>query len=193
MSLLRGFFYKPVMNWKKYIIIALLVVVLLIVAVGSAQGSTKAVSNKAKDCRLPRGIRNNNPGNIRYSNANDWRGKVRYDKNTDYNCTTQEVVRQFEQFSEYKYGVRAMIVLVKNYIERGNDTIRKVVTKYAPSNENNTAGYISFVTDQTGIGADEPLTANKQTLRKLVKAMARKESGQGAINDRQFNQAWSIL
>jgi hypothetical protein len=181
------------MTWKKYMIIALLVVVLLIVVVASAQGSNNAIDDRAKDCRLPRGLRNNNPGNIRYSSANDWRGKIPYDRNTDYNCTTNQVVKAFEQFSEYKYGVRAMIVLVKNYIERGNDTIRKVVTKYAPSSGNNTSGYIDFVADETGIGADETLIANKETLEKIVKAMARKENGSNAINDRQFNQAWNIL
>ena len=181
------------MPWKKYTIIALLVVVLLIVAVASVRGNNKAINTKAKDCRLPRGLRNNNPGNIRYSSANDWRGKVPYSQNSDYNCTSGKEEKAFEQFSEYKYGVRAMVVLIKNYIIRGNDSIRSLVSKYAPSTENDTLGYIDFVSEKTGIGVDEKLSTTKRTIKKIVLAMAQKESGSNAISSSQFEQAWKMI
>lgn len=33
--------------------------------------------------QLPRGLRNNNPGNIRYSDATDWQGEVPASKKQD--------------------------------------------------------------------------------------------------------------
>lgn len=181
------------MSWKKYIIIALLVVVLLIVASTGAKGNTQKLNIKAKDCRIPRGLRNNNPGNIRYSSANDWRGKVPYDRNTDYSCETGEVVKAFEQFVEFKYGIRAMIVLLKNYISGGHNTIRKLVSKYAPSSENQTAKYVDFVATNTSIDPDQILTGGFGELRKIVQAMAYKENGIDSISYKQFNDAWKMI
>src|SRR5262245_28843201 len=75
------------------------------------------------DKSQPRGIRNNNPGNIRLNKNNDWTGKVPADKNTD---------GSFEQFTDYKYGVRALIILLRNYINGGKNTITKVFESFAP-------------------------------------------------------------
>src|SRR5580765_8407530 len=77
---------------------------------------TKSIYGKSLN--IPRGIRNNNPGNIDYNANNDWVGKVPKEKNTD---------SRFEQFTDYKYGVRALIMLLRTYIKQKNlDTVTKV-------------------------------------------------------------------
>lgn len=131
----------------------------------------------------PRGMRNNNPGNLRISSSS-WKGKVPTSKNTD---------GAFEQFDYYVWGVRAMIVLLRNYINRnGLTTIRKIMSKYAPPSENHTDTYAKWVAQKSGIGIDQPLVANQQFLRPLVKAMAHYENGQEAVEDDMFTLAYVI-
>lgn len=116
-----------------------------------------------------RGIRNNNIGNIRIS-SNNWKGKIPKEQNTD---------GVFEQFTSLAYGVRALIVLLNNYIKLyGANTITKIITKYAPSNENNTAGYIASVVSQTGIPANQVLDfKNTAQIYSIIKAIAYVENG----------------
>jgi hypothetical protein len=133
--------------------------------------------------KKPRGIRNNNPGNIVLAN-NDWVGKVPKDKNTD---------GKFEQFTDYKYGVRALIILLRNYINGGRNTITKVFEAYAPPNENNTQNYIKFVANRLGIGATDTITANKATIKALSQAIAKMENGEEAITDAQFEEGFAEL
>lgn len=134
--------------------------------------------------KTPRGIRNNNPGNIRLNKNNEWLGKVPADKNTD---------KSFEQFTDYKYGVRALIVLLRNYIKGGKNTITKIFAEFAPPSENNTQGYIKFVAGRLGIGANDAITANKDNMRDLCQAIAKMENGQEAITDAQYEEGYAEL
>lgn len=117
---------------------------------------------------LPRGIRNNNPLNIRVGNV--WQGEVK--KPTD---------GAFEQFISMKWGVRAAFVILRRYIKRyGHNTIRSIVSTWAPSNENNTNAYVDFVAKRTNINPDKPISFDdKQTMVAIVSAMIRQENGQG--------------
>jgi hypothetical protein len=144
-------------------------------------GKTKSYS---APFNVPRGIRNNNPGNIEMNKNNDWKGKVPADKNTD---------GRFEQFTDYKYGVRALIILLNNYIKGSRNTITKIFSAYAPPNENNTKAYIKFVADRLGVGADDIITANKNNLKELAQAIAKMENGREAINDTQFEEGFNEL
>ena len=56
-----------------------------------------------KKQRIPRGIRNNNPLNLRV--GNNWKGEV-----------SQPTDHTFEQFTEMKWGVRAAFIVLRNYI-----------------------------------------------------------------------------
>lgn len=128
---------------------------------------------------LPRGYRNNNPLNIRYSAANNWQGKAL--PNTDKNNT-------FEQFITMPYGYRAALKLLQNYINKyGCNTIAKIIQKWAPPTENNTQNYITNVCNliKTNFGrtvsADtEVLAANGELLRQMVYAMSIIENGNTA-------------
>jgi GH24 family phage-related lysozyme (muramidase) len=132
----------------------------------------------------PRGIRNNNPGNIRINRNNDWEGRVPLDQNTDH---------AFEQFTSYAYGVRALIILLRNYIRSGRNTITRVFEAYAPPGENNTQSYINFVAQRLGIGANDTLAISKTVLRALAQAIAKMENGQECISDQQFDDGWALV
>lgn len=82
--------------------------------------------------KIPLGIANNNPLNIRYSPINRWRGQT--------GCN-----RGFCTFTSMKYGIRAALVLLRNYKRRGIESISGIISTWAPSNENDTQSYISTV------------------------------------------------
>jgi len=132
----------------------------------------------------PRGIRNNNPGNLKITSS-AWNGKLPAEKNSD---------GTFEQFISFEYGVRAMIKQLKNDIDRGYNTLVKLIGKYAPISENNTSGYITFVASQTGLDKNAGLVSTKALLRKLVRAMSVMENGPAfPVTDRQFEEAYQML
>ena len=114
-----------------------------------------------------RGIRNNNPLNIRHGKS-QWVGmrKVQTDK-------------AFVQFTERRYGYRAAFVLLRNYIGRGVNTIGKIIARWAPPGDgNNTQAYIEYVSSTTGIDASLELAfEDKAKLVEIVRSMAHMESG----------------
>lgn len=116
---------------------------------------------------IPRGIRNNNPLNIRIGNV--WLGEVR--DPTDPN---------FEQFISMVYGVRAGFVLIRRYIRHYHrTTIPQVIAAWAPSNENNTTAYIDKVCQVSGIERDVQLKfEDEDQMVALVDAMILVECGQ---------------
>lgn len=119
---------------------------------------------------LPRGYRNNNPLNIRYNKFNTWKGKVI--PNTDKN-------NSFEQFISMPYGYRAALYLLRKYIKSyGCDTLTKIISKWAPANENDTAAYIKHVSEMTGIAPSQYVSpTNKDQMCKLAYAMSIVENG----------------
>lgn len=108
-------------------------------------------------------IRNNNPGNIRTS-ADKWLGKTGADS------------RGFVIFDTLPHGYRALYKLLDNYMKKGSDTIEKVITRWAPPSENDTANYIKFVVKRTGIPATQKI--NKSDLYTIGLAISTMEHGQ---------------
>ncbi|WP_337045307.1 hypothetical protein [Emticicia sp. 17c] len=132
----------------------------------------------------PRGVRNNNPGNLRYSPVNLWKGKVPFTQNTD---------GSFEQFIEWRYGVRALLILLKKFIFQYG-TIEKIISRYAPDNENETERYIRAVAAETGFPRNQALSSTKETLRKLSIAITRQEVGNGyELSNEDFLNAYKIM
>ncbi|MCH2025812.1 MAG: hypothetical protein MK172_08730 [Verrucomicrobiales bacterium] len=148
------------------------------------------------DFSKPRGIRNNNPGNIRASSS-AWQGKIPLDLNMDSTLVNGNPVRKvdFEQFTEYRFGIRAMIKLLKNYQENeGLATIRGMITRWAPPFENNTSSYVTNVANKVGIDPDSPYLLTKSNTKALIRAMSISENGHGEwISDNDFNDAWELL
>ena len=116
----------------------------------------------SNEVKLPRGIRNNNPLNIRLS-SDKWQGQINGKGNIDGNSSLSseraggEAV--FCVFSSMEYGWRAaFVILCKTYYGKYKlRTIRDIVTRWAPPKENNTPAYIRHVSDYTGIGPDRDL------------------------------------
>ena len=102
---------------------------------------------KSEELKLPRGLRNNNPLNIRRS-ADKWQG-----------LRVLQEDREFFQFSEMKYGWWAAFRLLCHtyYGKYKLRTIRAIITRWAPPKENDTEVYIRRVTDRIGIGPDREL------------------------------------
>ena len=115
---------------------------------------------------IPRGIRNNNPLNIRVGNV--WLGEVK-------NPTDPH----FEQFNSMEYGLRAGFILLRRYIRHYKRlTIEDIISSWAPSNENNTKAYIATVVKVSGIPSNRILHySDKETMCKLVDAMCFVENG----------------
>lgn len=120
---------------------------------------------------IPRGIRNNNPLNIR--KGNNWQGEV-----------LNQTDKAFEQFVSMEYGLRAGFKLLKNYITGRNghyqpcDTIEKIIGRWAPPNENNTRYYVATVCKHTGLHEREVIAfTERKKMIALVRAMAFVECG----------------
>lgn len=116
---------------------------------------------------MSRGIENCNPGNIR-------RSRVRY--KGERHPSTDALFKQFETM---EWGYRAMFILLDTYrIRYGLKTLREMIMRYAPPEENHTALYIDTVCDMTGVRPDEVLdTRSRRTMVPIVAAMSRVENG----------------
>lgn len=118
---------------------------------------------------ITRGLRNNNPGNIRLSSVR-YQGEI---TGTD---------KSFKTFKSMPYGYRAMCVILRTYITRYKlNTIRKMINRWAPDNENDTENYIHHVAAWSGINENtviDPLS--KAQMCAIVAAMSRMENGVAA-------------
>lgn len=122
--------------------------------------------------KLSRGERNCNPLNIVRSNI-VWKGLSDIQSDT-----------RFCQFQSMQYGWRAALVMLRNYIKgrtsakRPLDTIEKIITRWAPPNENNTARYIKQVSEEVGIDMRTRIKWEDRVMMcAIVKAMAKVECG----------------
>lgn len=81
-----------------------------------------------------RGIRNNNPANIR--RGCNWKGLIRQQKD-----------KEFCQFVSMSWGIRALLITLRTYVKKHHlHTVREIITRWAPpSDGNNTEAYIKFV------------------------------------------------
>ena len=123
----------------------------------------------------PRGIRNHNPGNIRRSD-DDWEGLAPVQRDDS-----------FFQFVNPVYGIRAMARILDSYRNRGVDTIKEIISTWAPASENNTAAYVASVVSQTGIGENQYVT--RADYADLIEAIIRHENGQQPYSRQLINQA----
>ena len=129
-----------------------------------------------------RGIRNNNPGNLRKTGI-PWLGKVV--PGTD---------AAFEQFKTMPYGIRAMLLDIIGKHKRGLDTIQELIYVWAPPFENDTEGYIKSVSSRTGISKNVIFSPTKDNFIKIAKAMAGVENGPDVllIPEKDWNEGWRL-
>lgn len=123
---------------------------------------------------LPRGIRNNNPGNLIYiaDPRRAWNGQcgqdgalaIYVDMLHGVRASGKELIAGFKQ--AWNSGGRD-----------GEDTVAEIITEWAPPNENDTEAYIASVCMQTGFTPRGVLHATPEILFALLKAIFRHENG----------------
>lgn len=123
-----------------------------------------------------RGIRNNNPGNIRHSN-DKWQGKARDQPDED-----------FIKFESPEYGIRALArVLIRYYDAYDLDTVRKIISRWAPPVENNTLAYVTAVAEKLGVEPDDQIDVHDyNVMEPLVRAIIEHENGRPPKGKREW-------
>lgn len=125
--------------------------------------------------RLPRGIRNNNPGNIRWGSP--WQGLVKNGKQKD---------PDFCLFVDPASGIRAIVMTLITYYDKRKakdgskiDSVREVIERWAPPVENNTGAYANQIAKVLNVSPDsETLNLHDyRTMKGLVEGVIRHECG----------------
>lgn len=130
-------------------------------------GSRRAVAGGGESAADgPRGVRNNNPGNLEASSSNPWVGQTGSDG-------------RFAKFETPEHGIRALGRNLISYQRQGIDTVGEIINRWAPPSDNNdTTAYIRAVCAQLGVTANQPLDAsNPDTLQALCAAIIKHENG----------------
>ena len=129
-----------------------------------------------------RGLRNNNPGNIRLSRTL-WQGEVRPSQDNSF-C----------QFCSMAYGYRALIKLLQNYRRNnGCRTVADFINRWAPPSENNTSGYIRRVCTEMQVPDSYVSDVNdKATMCAFAAAISLVETGVPAVMA-DVEAGWDVL
>ena len=135
---------------------------------------------------LPRGIRNNNPLNIRRTAKDEWKG-----------LRAQQTDASFCQFESLEFGWRAAFyLLTRTYYHKYRlFTIRAIINKWAPPNENLTATYIQNVCQLAKIGPDEPIGIPSDQPERWIavgEAMAIQENGIESLDYFAMLRGWGL-
>jgi hypothetical protein len=118
-----------------------------------------------------RGIRNNNPGNIRLGQP--WQG-----------LAAEQTDGSFCQFVAPEWGIRAIVKIIQAYLGRGADSVTKIISIWAPPNENNTAAYIEGVANMMGVDPTGCLNFQDNNVWvNLIKGIIQHENGQQPYSD----------
>lgn len=106
-----------------------------------------------------------------------------YPLNNPLNIRPAGMATGFMRYASSAEGIRAAAALLLRYEDKyGRDTIEKIVSRWAPPSENDTAAYIRDVANRTKFSATQHLDLhNKEVLAKLVSAMAKHENRKNDI------------
>jgi len=129
---------------------------------------------------MTRGERNLNPGNIRHVNGTKWVGSA-----------PEQTDSAFVQFTDVKYGIRAIARILASYERQGIDTIGETIDRWAPPNENNSAAYVDAVCNACGINADQKVSLH-QIMPQLIKAIIHHENGEQPYSDAQIAEGIAL-
>jgi len=142
-------------------------------------------SNYLNIANLPRGIRNNNPGNIRKGNS--WKGLIKPGADS-----------AFDQFENVPYGVRALYYTLYTYMTKhGLLSIRGIISRWAPPIENQTDKYIQYVSARLNRSADATTPWTKSQLMDLARAIIDMEVSPAIsrqyIKDSDLREGFNLL
>lgn len=121
---------------------------------------------------VARGIRNNNPGNIR--KGEKWQGLAEVQSDSSF-CV----------FVTPEWGIRALCRILRNYQKKyGLNDVRAIINRFAPPVENDTDSYIYAVCRTLGVNQNEHIDLkDTKTMLKLLKAIIRHENGEQPYSD----------
>lgn len=120
---------------------------------------------------MARGIRNNNPGNIRRG-TDQWRG-----------MTTEQPDSEYITFVAPEWGIRAMTRILRNYqIRHGLNTVEAIISRWAPPVENITRAYVNHVAKELGVTPTQGINVDDH-ITPLVKTIILHENGQQPYSD----------
>lgn len=122
---------------------------------------------------MTRGLRNNNPGNIRDDGVTAWEG-----------LDSPRSDGTFLRFVTPEYGFRAWARIVSNYVNADAvaPTVTGIVSRWAPPSENDTASYIRDVSQRLGVDPNASLDL-PFSLVSLLAAMTSHENGLNPYSD----------
>lgn len=145
---------------------------------GTPQATAPAAAMPATaDPHAPRGIRNNNPGNLNYV------GQAGAAREAGPNG-------RFAVFRTAEEGLAALANQLRLYARRGIRTIRDIIGKFAPSGENNTQAYIASVSRSLGVSATSSIDVNDpRVMQGLMNAIIRVENGRNPYSAEQLAAA----
>ncbi len=130
---------------------------------------------------MTRGLRNNNPGNIRLSGVR-------------YKGETVSGDKAFKTFESMPWGYRAMFVVLNTYQKKhGLLTIRQMIGRWAPPCENDTGAYVDAVARWSPVDADTPVAStDRDVMLPIVAAMSRVENGVAAVAE-DVEKGWELF
>lgn len=131
--------------------------------------------------QLPRGLRNNNPGNIERT-SDKWVGMA-----------DQQMDPRFVTFKTMAYGYRALFIVINTYITKhGHTTVPGILGRYAPRIENDTSMYIASVLSQMNVEKKEDIDPfNEKHMKALARAITRVENGRSWF-ETDINDGWKM-
>lgn len=142
------------------------------------------MSNQVR--KKPRGIRNNNPLNIRKGSS--WKGERQPQSDP-----------AFEEFVSMQWGIRAAFKLMRNHINGFGgtrpkmNTLKKLIAVWAPPSENATTRYVDFVSAHVGLLPSDIIDPDdKKLMCKIARAMSFVETGVW-LDEGLFNSAWDLM
>lgn len=125
--------------------------------------------NAKKSANVPVGLRNFNPGNIRYDGRTMWQGLAKPPQDALGFC----------RFIAPQWGIRAIGKLLLTYKNKYNvASVRAFVNRYAPPSENNTESYVEHVAKVLGVDPDDYIELDDYaTAYKLTEVIIKHENG----------------
>lgn len=131
------------------------------------------------------GIRNNNPGNIVRVKGVVWEGQ------------SERQGGRFVRFDNPVYGLRAICRVLIVYADARKardgsriDTVREIIERWAPPNENDTDAYVAHGAVALRVGPDDILDIKApDTMRGLIKFVVRHENGCQPYTAAQIDKA----
>lgn len=127
-----------------------------------------------------RGLRNNNPGNIRHNSLK-------------YDGETVSEDKAFKKFVSMPYGYRAIFVILYTYSKKyGLNRLGQLIDRWAPPVENDTKAYIRHVEQISGLKESDVVNFdNPGHMKGIVNGISRHENGVSA-KPIDVNHGWEL-